>query len=63
MTSQTSPLRPRAPTAARGSAPFLATVCLIASLGGLLFGFDTAVISGTVERVAEQYELTHVMQG
>ena len=34
-----------------GSALFLALVCLVASLGGLLFGFDTAVISGTVERV------------
>ncbi|MDZ7616149.1 MAG: sugar porter family MFS transporter [Patescibacteria group bacterium] len=63
MTSPMSPLRPPTPTSARGSAPFLAAVCLVASLGGLLFGFDTAVISGTVERVAEQYALTHVMQG
>ena len=30
----------------RGSALYLAGICLVASIGGLLFGFDTAVISG-----------------
>lgn len=45
------------------SAKRLAGVCLIASLGGLLFGFDTAVISGTVERVTEQYGLSEVQMG
>ncbi len=42
---------------------YLPLVCLVASLGGLLFGFDTAVISGTVERVKQQYALTTLMEG
>jgi MFS family permease len=46
-----------------GSAFYLAGVCLVASLGGLLFGFDTAVISGTVERVTGQFGLDDLKQG
>lgn len=46
-----------------GGALFLGLVCLVASLGGLLFGFDTAVISGTVERVRQQYALTDLLEG
>jgi len=46
-----------------GSATYLAGVCLVASLGGLLFGFDTAVISGTVERVKTQFLLSDLQQG
>ncbi len=42
---------------------YLTLVCFVASLGGLLFGFDTAVISGTVERVREQFALTALMEG
>jgi MFS transporter, SP family, arabinose:H+ symporter len=49
--------------AAQGSPAFLAAVCLVASLGGLLFGFDTAVISGTVARVKQQYGLTELLEG
>jgi SP family arabinose:H+ symporter-like MFS transporter len=45
------------------SARYLALVCLVASLGGLLFGFDTAVISGTVELVKHQYGLTEMLEG
>jgi hypothetical protein len=29
---------------------------IVAALGGLLFGFDTAVISGTAARLTEAYE-------
>ena len=32
----------------KGNAWYLAIICLVASIGGLLFGFDTAVIAGTV---------------
>ena len=46
-----------------GSVGYLALVCLVASLGGLLFGFDTAVISGTIVRVKEQFQLTELMEG
>jgi MFS transporter, SP family, arabinose:H+ symporter len=47
----------------RGSLWYLTGICLVASLGGFLFGFDTAVISGTVKRVAEQYLLSVNLQG
>ncbi len=46
-----------------GSRWYLAGVCLVASLGGLLFGFDTAVISGTVNFVEHQYGLTKLAVG
>ena len=31
---------------------------IVAALGGLLFGFDTAVISGTTHALTELYHLT-----
>lgn len=40
-----------------GSVFYLAGVCAVASLGGLLFGFDTAVISGTISFVETQFGL------
>ncbi len=46
-----------------GSPLYLAAVCLVASLGGLLFGFDTAVISGTFSFVQEQFSLTDLQVG
>ena len=42
---------------------YLSGVCLTASLGGLLFGFDTAVIAGTFEFVEEQFRLTKLQVG
>ncbi|MGH7940527.1 MAG: MFS transporter, partial [Limisphaerales bacterium] len=42
---------------------YLALICLVASLAGLLFGFDTAVISGTVQRVQAKFGLSDLMQG
>jgi len=41
----------------------LVLVCLVASLGGLLFGFDTAVISGTVQQVTNLFGLSSLMEG
>jgi len=35
----------------------------VAALGGLLFGFDTAVISGTTELITDYFELSDVMLG
>ena len=42
---------------------YLALICLVASLGGFLFGFDTAVISGTVEHVREQFQIGDLWVG
>ncbi len=36
---------------------------LVASLGGFLFGYDTAVISGTVDQVKIQFRLDDIMTG
>lgn len=41
----------------RGNKSFLTLVCFVASLGGVLFGFDTAVISGTFGMVESQFAL------
>jgi SP family arabinose:H+ symporter-like MFS transporter len=46
-----------------GNTGYLAMVCVVASLGGLLFGFDTAVISGTVGMVEVQFELSKLALG
>ena len=32
-------------------------LALVAALGGLLFGYDTAVISGTIDQVGRQFNL------
>ncbi len=47
----------------RGSVGYLSGVCTVAALGGLLFGFDTAVISGTIGLLKAQFELGPLMQG
>ena len=41
----------------------LSIICLVASFGGLLFGFDTAVISGTIGFVQNHYHLSDIMTG
>ncbi len=46
-----------------GNSGYLAMVCFVASLGGLLFGFDTAVISGTVGMVETQFGLSKLALG
>src|SRR5689334_9759823 len=38
--------------------PSLFKSTIVAALGGLLFGFDTAVISGTTGGLTDQYHLT-----
>ena len=42
---------------------YLALICFAASLGGLLFGFDTAVISGTFGFVEQQFGLSKIEVG
>jgi len=42
---------------------YLYLVCLVAALGGFLFGFDTAVISGTISLVKNDFALSAVSEG
>ena len=42
---------------------YLLRSSLVAALGGLLFGFDTAVISGTTRALSETFSLSPVMLG
>ena len=49
--------------AGRKSSFYLYLVCLVAALGGFLFGFDTAVISGTVSLVKNDFNLNAVSEG
>lgn len=37
--------------------PLVLRSAIVAALGGLLFGFDTAVISGTTQALTEKYSL------
>jgi len=49
--------------AARTNLAYLLPVCLVATLGGLLFGYDTAVIAGAIGFLQEHFELTAAMKG
>ena len=42
---------------------YLVLVCLVAALGGLLFGYDTAVISGAIGFLQDHFALTAAMKG
>ncbi len=43
--------------------PYLILICVTAGLGGFLFGFDTAVISGAVSFLRTQFDLNPAMEG
>jgi sugar porter (SP) family MFS transporter len=42
---------------------YLVPICLVATLGGLLFGYDTGVISGAIEFLTVRFKLDVVMKG
>lgn len=42
---------------------YVVFLSLIAAIGGILFGYDTAVISGTISSVATQFTLNAIQQG
>ena len=42
---------------------YVAFLSLVAALGGFLFGYDTAVISGTISRVTAQFDLNTLQSG
>ena len=47
----------------RSIPPLVIRSAIVASLGGLLFGFDTAVISGAEEKLTELYALSSTGEG
>ncbi|HTL58081.1 MAG TPA: sugar porter family MFS transporter [Candidatus Limnocylindrales bacterium] len=42
---------------------YLIPICLVATLGGLLFGYDTGVISGAIEFLTARFHLSVLMKG
>ena len=42
---------------------YVSFLAVVAALGGFLFGYDTAVISGTISRVSSQFQLTTLQSG
>ena len=47
----------------QGSILFVVGVCFVAALGGLLFGYDTGVINGSLKFVQLKFELSATMKG
>ncbi len=47
----------------RANLSYLIPICLVATLGGLLFGYDTGVISGAIEFLTARFALDVVMKG
>jgi sugar porter (SP) family MFS transporter len=43
--------------------PYLLTISVVTALGGLLFGFDISVISGTIPFIQEFFGLSEAMKG
>lgn len=50
-------------TKSGGSVLYLTLVCLVATLGGLLFGYDTAVINGAIGPLRDHFSLSPGMEG
>jgi SP family arabinose:H+ symporter-like MFS transporter len=53
----------KAQQATARSSFFLVATTIVATMGGLLFGFDMAVISGVLPFVKQQFALTPVAEG
>lgn len=46
-----------------GSTLYLVLICFVATLGGLLFGYDTAVISGAIGFLRKHFQLSATAEG
>ncbi|MEI6784686.1 MAG: sugar porter family MFS transporter [Verrucomicrobiota bacterium] len=57
----TPPNRP--PAAVRPNLSYLMPICLVATLGGLIFGYDTGIISGAIEPLTAKFALGDIMKG
>ena len=42
---------------------YILSICLVAALGGILFGYDTAVISGAIDSITTYFDLSSTMKG
>lgn len=51
------------PTAQAGSMTYVFLVCIVAALGGLLFGYDTGVINGAIGPLKAHFKLDDVWAG
>jgi len=49
--------------ATEGSNGYVLKIALVAALGGLLFGYDTAVISGVIGSLQKKFDLSPLMMG
>lgn len=56
-------LEPNAPVTRSHSMGFVILISCAAGLGGLLYGYDTAVISGAIGFLKDLYSLTPFMEG
>jgi MFS transporter, SP family, arabinose:H+ symporter len=51
------------PEGQRSGGAYILLISLVAAIGGLLFGFDTAVISGTIGFMKAEFNLSPTMEG
>jgi hypothetical protein len=47
----------------KGNMGFIVLICLVATLGGFLFGFDSGVINGTVKGLDAAFGATNFASG
>ena len=57
------PLAGGLPSSQEGSLVYLVLICFVATLGGLLFGYDTAVIAGAIGLLKQHFTLSDAMEG
>jgi len=53
----------QAPAPAEGSIAYVYLISLVAAVGGLLFGYDTAVISGGIKSLKAHFSLDEIQKG